>query len=165
PKAYLVPWRILKLGEAPPATPVTVLWFPATADEMNASELVQSRTLTLYSAQCIGLQLIRPEDSGTIKKWDVADKRPLAILVSAGKEVARVTTENGLLRAAQVENAIHHELYLRQVALDEQLESAKQKAQSGDRDGAVAAYQKVWEQHCLVPDRGREAEKALRKLG
>ena len=165
PKAYLTPWRILKLGEAPLTTPITVYWFPAAPEEMNTSELVQSRMLTIYSAQCVGLQLIRPEDSNTIRKWDVADKRPIALLVSDGKEIARVTADNGVLHAAQVENAIHHELYQRQVALDEQLASAKQKAESGDREGAIAAYQKVWEQHCLAPDRGREAEKALRKLG
>src|SRR5947207_2261615 len=151
PKAYLVPWRTLKAGEAPLTTPVVVYWFPAAPDEMNTSELVQSRMLTLYSAQCIGMQLVKPDDAEAVAKWNVADKRPIALLVSDGKEVARVTADKGALRSAEVENAIHHELYVRGVALDEQLATAKNKADSGDRDAAVAAYQKVWEQRCLMP--------------
>jgi len=166
PKPYIVPWRVLKTGDAPLTTPITVYWFPATPEEMNKSELVQSRNLTLYSAQCIGMQLVKPEDTDTATKWNVtADKRPIALLVSDGKEVARVTTDHGSLPSAQVENAIHHELYLRGVDLDMQIADAKKKADAGDKDGAVAAYQKVWEQRCMLPDRGREAQKALKKLG
>ncbi|HSP17216.1 MAG TPA: tetratricopeptide repeat protein [Thermoanaerobaculia bacterium] len=165
PRAYVVPWRILKKEDAPLTNPVIVYWFAATPDEMNTSELVSSRMLTLYSAQCIGMQLVKPDDKETIAKWNVDGKQPVALLVSAGKEVARATADNGALHAADVENMIHHELYLRQVALDEDLASAQKKAESGDRDGAVSAYQRVWEQRCLVPDRGRQAQKALKRLG
>src|SRR6266550_7924263 len=125
PKPYLVPWRT-----APLTTPVIVYWFPATPDEMNASELVQSRMLTLYSAQCIGMQLVKPDDAEAAAKWKVTDKRPLALLVSDGKEVARVSADKGALHSAEIENAIHHELYVRGALLDEQLATAKSKADS-----------------------------------
>jgi len=109
PKPYIVPWRVLKTGDAPLTSPIIVYWFPATPDEMNRSELVQSRNLVLYSAQCIGMQLVKPEDNDTATKWNVtADKRPIAILVSDGKEVARVNSDHGSLPSSQIENAIHH---------------------------------------------------------
>jgi tetratricopeptide (TPR) repeat protein len=165
PRAYIVPWRILNAGDTPLTTPIVLDWFPATPDGMNTSELVSSRMLTLYSAQCIGMQLVRPEDKETIARWNLTGKLPVALLVSDGKEVARVEADKGVLRLSDVENMVHHELYLREIALDEQLTNAQKKVEAGDRDGAVSAYQKVWEQRCLAPDRGREAQKALRRLG
>jgi tetratricopeptide (TPR) repeat protein len=165
PRAYVVPWRILKTNDAPLTNPVIVYWFPSNVEDMNSSELVSSRMLTLYSAQCIGMQLVKPDDKETIAKWKVDGKLPIVLLVSDGKEAARATAEDGVIHSANVENMIHHELYVRQVALDDQLEAAKKKAESGDKDGAIAVYQNVWEQRCLVPDRGRDAQRALKRLG
>jgi tetratricopeptide (TPR) repeat protein len=165
PRAYVVPWRVLNAGDAPPTAPVVLYWFPATPDEMNTGELVTSRVLTLYSAQCIGMQLVRPDDRATIERWNVAGKLPVALLAGDGKEVARVDSEKRNLQLSDVENMVHHELYLRETALDAQLSEAQKKAETGDRDGAVAAYEKVWEQRCLAPDRARQAQKALRRLG
>ncbi|MGZ7042091.1 MAG: tetratricopeptide repeat protein, partial [Thermoanaerobaculia bacterium] len=165
PRAYLVPWRVLNAGDTPLTMPIVVYWFPKTPDEMNGSELVTSRELTLFSAQCVGMQLVRPDDQVTIAKWNVADKRPIALLVSDGKEAARVEADNGQLQASAVENMVHHELYLRESALEEQLSVAQKKTADGDRDAAISAYQKVWEQRCLAPKRGREAQKALHRLG
>lgn len=34
------------------------------------------------SSQCVGLQLVPPTDSATIVKWNVQDKRPVALMVS-----------------------------------------------------------------------------------
>lgn len=165
PNAYVVPWKVLKDGEPPLNTPLVLYWFPATQDEMQQGELVASRLLTLFSAQCVGMQLVRPDDKTTIARWGVANRLPVALLASGDKPIARVDANNGVLRASEVENMVHHELYLRSVALDEQLAEGKKKAGAGDRDGAIAVYQKVWEQHCIAPDEGREAQKALRKLG
>ncbi len=165
PNAYVVSWKVLNDGDTPLNAPLVVDWFPATADDMKSGDMVASRMLTLFSARCVGMQLIRPDDKATIAKWDVASKLPVALLVSGEKVVARVDSDKGTLRLSDVENMVHHELYLRSVALDEQLADAREKAGSGDRDSAVAVYQKVWEQHCIAPDEGREAQKALRKLG
>ena len=165
PRAYVVPWRVLKPEDPPLSTPLTVVWFPATADEAKTATLTNSRNLTLYAAQCVGLQLVMPEDTATIEKWGVKDKRPVALLVGDGKEIARVDVENGQLPVGSVENMIHHEIYERENALQSQLDAAEAKAKSGDHEGAVADYQKVWEQRCLAPDKGRAAQKALRRLG
>ena len=164
-KAYIVPWRVIKPTDAPLTTPLTVIWFPATADQMKTASLNDSRILTIYASQCIGLQVVPPDDAATIDKWSVKDKLPVALLVGDGKEIARVNANNGAVPVAEVENMIHHELYDRDMALQTQLDEAETKAKSGDHDGAVSQLQKVWEQRCLSPDRGRAAQKALRRLG
>ena len=164
PEAYVVPWKSLKPEDKPLTTPVVVMWFPAEASEIESSELNVSRTLILYSAQCVVLQLVKPNDANIVAKFDVVTKRPTVLLVSDGKVVDRVTAADGKITVSSVENMIHHELFQRETALDELLETGK-KQSATDKDAAIAAYQKVWEQRCLSPKQGREAQKALKRLG
>lgn len=166
PRAYVVPWRVLKPEDPPLTTPLIVYWFPASMDQAKTASLNNSRLLTIYAAQCVGLQLVTPDDTATIEKWGVKDKLPLALLAGDGKEVAHVLGDDGgVVQVSDVENMIHHELYNRGAALQSQLDDGEAKAKAGDHDGAVAVYQKVWEQRCLAPDKGRAAQKALRRLG
>lgn len=160
-----VPWQVLKPGDAPLRNLVVVYWFPATAEEMRRGELVDSQMLKVFSQRCVGMQLVPPSDAAVIAKWGVTGKLPVALLTSADKVVARTESDHGILHSSDVENMVHHELYLRSVALDGQLANAKRKAIDGDHSGAISAYESVWEQHCLEPEQGREAQNALRKLG
>jgi tetratricopeptide (TPR) repeat protein len=165
PDAYYVPWKVLKADDPPLTTPVTILWFTSSANDARGGDLSVSRILTIASSQCVGLQLVPADDAATIAKYDVAGKLPVALLVSDGKVVARTDNDKGTLHAYQVENMLNHELFLRTSALDAQLDEAKKKADANDKEGAIAAYQKVWDQHCIAPNEGRQAQKALRKLG
>jgi tetratricopeptide (TPR) repeat protein len=165
PKAYFVPWKVLTAEEPPISAPIVLYWFPASVGEMQGGDLVTSRMLILFSAQCVGMQLVRPDDTATIDKWGVAAKLPTALLVSDGKAVAHVDSKDGLLTLSDVENMVHHELWARETALEADLAAAKQKADAGDRDGAIALYRKVWDQRCIAPPKGREAQKALGRLG
>ncbi len=164
PNPYFVPWRIVKAGDAPLRTPLVLYWFASSADDQKTGDLATSRMLTLYSAQCVGMQLVTPDDKATLDKFAVAGKTPVAILAGDGKEVAHVAADNGHLQLSDVENMIHHELYQREVVLDKQLAQAEETAKS-DRDGAIKLYQQVWDQRCLAPKQGRDAQKALKKLG
>jgi tetratricopeptide (TPR) repeat protein len=161
---YVVPWKSIGANDKPLTTPVTVMWFPADAREVDNSELNVSRILTLYSAQCIGLQLVKPDDANTIAKFDVVAKRPTVLLVVDGKVVDHVNPDGRFITSSSVENMIHHELFRRESALDALLETAKNES-AANKDAAIADYQKVWEQHCLAPKQGREAQKALKHLG
>ncbi|HEX9163083.1 MAG TPA: tetratricopeptide repeat protein [Thermoanaerobaculia bacterium] len=162
---YVVPWKVLSATDKPIDAPVTLYWFPKNEADLKGHELVSSRMLTLYSAQCIGMQAVKPDDAATIAKFELPGKLPAALLVSDGKVIGRVDNDKGELRSSDVENLVHHELYLRETALDRQLADGDKKASSGDREGAVAAYRKVWEQRCLAPKQGRAAQRALKKLG
>lgn len=166
PEAYVVPWKSLGPDDKPLTTPIVVMWFPADAADVSSSELNVSRPLTLYAAKCVGLQLVKPDDANTIAKYDVVTKRPTALLVGAdGKVIDHADARDGKLMVSSVENMIHHELFNRESALDAQLDTAKKLAETGDKEGAVAAYQKVWDSRCLAPKQGREAQKALKRLG
>jgi tetratricopeptide (TPR) repeat protein len=166
PEAYVVPWKVLKADAPPPATPLTLYWFPASARDVETSDLNTSRLLTLYSAQCVGMSVVMPDDAANVARFEAAGKQPLVLLVAAdGKVLGSALPESARLRASAVENLVHHELYQRESDLDAQLDAARKLADGGDKPGAVAAYQKVWEQRCLAPKQGRAAQKALKKLG
>jgi tetratricopeptide (TPR) repeat protein len=165
PKAYVVPWKVLSKDQPAPATPVTLYWFPSSPTEAQGSDLLTSRMLTLDSAQCVGMQIVPAEDAETLGKYEVTGKLPAAVLVSDGKVVGRVDNAKGQLALSDVENLVHHELFQRETAVDALLDEGKKKADANDKDAAIAAYQKAWDQRCLVPKRGRDAQKALRRLG
>jgi tetratricopeptide (TPR) repeat protein len=163
-EAYVVPWKTLAADDKPLSTPLVVIWFPADAADVDSAELNASRTLTLYSAQCVGLQLVKPDDAKTIARFDVATKRPTVLLIADGKVIDHVNPDGKFITVSSVENMIHHELYQREAVLDQLLETAR-KQSSTDKDAAVAGYQKVWDQRCFAPKQGREAQKALKRLG
>src|SRR5882672_4897439 len=121
PEAYVVPWKMLVPAEPTLNTPLVVLWFPADLKEAHDSDLNSSRNLTVYASQCVGLQVVKPDDAAALSKWEVGDKRPTALLVVDGKIVAHADANRGRLPVSSVENMIHHELSAREDALDQQL--------------------------------------------
>lgn len=163
--AYVVPWRYLEPGVAPATEPLVVDWFPASRQEIERSQLLRSRVLSDYASQCIGLQVILPEDKQRIAKFDVADRRPVVLLAEAdGKVVRRIEPVHGTLRVADVEKALEDELNARGTIVVQQLSEARTKSAT-DRTAAVDLYSKVWAQRCLFPFAAHEAERALRQLG
>jgi len=162
PRAYLVPWRVVNPAEAQPASPMSLVWIPSGREDMD---LRDSRMLTLYSAQCIGMQLVRPDDQVSLTKLDAVGKAPAALLLVDDKVVAHVDAENGHLKLGKVEGMIRDAVNEREKALEAQLDDARKKADGGDKDGAIAAYQKVWDDRCVAPKKGRAAQKGLKKLG
>ena len=165
PVAYVVPWKVLQPDVPPVAAPLILYWFPATKEEVKGNELLSSRALTLASTQCVGMQIVVPGDTENLAKWEVAGKLPAAILAGDGKAIARVDAESGKLRMSKLEDVVRAELKARETALDKLLDDAKTKEKAGDKDGAIALYNQVWEQRCLAPKKARGAQKALARLG
>lgn len=163
--ATFVPWKVLNLGDAPAKGELVLNWIPATRDEIRHSPLITSRSLALSASQCVAMQIVRPEDSETIEKLG-ADELPAAILVDGdGKVVARVKSEAGALRTQDVEKMVRDALANRDIELDHVLDSAKTKADAGEREAAVDLYRRVCAMRCLFPRKARDAERALSKLG
>jgi len=161
-----VPWKVLNPGDEPLHNDLVLYWVPSSRDEVRRSPLLTSRTLAVYSTQCVGMQLIRPDDDARLAKLEVNGALPTAILTTSdGTIVAHVASAEGLLRLSDVEKMVRDTLLTRDVETDRLLDEAKTKADAGEHDQAVALYRRVCAQRCLFPRKAKEALKALHKLG
>jgi hypothetical protein len=166
PQKLFVPWKVLNPGDDPLRMPLVLYWIPASRDEIRHSDLLTSRALTLFSSQCVGMQLIRPDDDSMIDQLGVTGRPPIALLLDGdGHEVARVENQHGFLALSAVERMVRETLRAREDAIDKQLDEAQRKVEANDRDAAAALYLGVWAGRCLFPRQGREAQRALRRLG
>jgi hypothetical protein len=163
--ATFVPWKVLNAGDSPLKTELVLYWIPATRDEIRHSSLITSRPLALYASQCVGMQIVRPDDDDTIEHLG-AEQLPVAMLVDgSGKVVAHVAAEAGALRTSDVEKMVRDALSNRDLEIDHVLDNARTKADAGEREAAVDLYRRVCALRCLFPRKARDAERALNKLG
>ena len=61
-QTYTVPWKVIKAEEGPVKTGLAVYWFPTGAEEVQKSSLRESRTLQLYSQQCVTRGIVDVHD-------------------------------------------------------------------------------------------------------
>jgi len=164
PHPSLVPWKIAEPGDDP-HSPLVLFWIPASRDEVRHSDLLTSDELTLYSSQCVAMRVVRSDDIALLEKLGVEGALPAAVLMDgAGKVLARVEAEQGVLVLDEVEELVHDELDRRITEADALLDDAREKADSGAIDDAVALYRTVWEKRCTCPRQARDAQRALKKL-
>jgi tetratricopeptide (TPR) repeat protein len=163
-KVYQVPWKTSGPKDAP-SLGLTLYWFPASMEELKLSSLRTSRDLSLYSAQCVAMEVA---DASTAigAKLEATGKAPIAVLVDAsGAVLGRVPGEGGKLKAAPVEKLVHDELRKREDAVAARLEDARTKTKSGDNAAAIDVFKSVWDERCLFPKKAKDAAKELKKLG
>lgn len=161
-----VPWKVLNPGDVPLNTSLVLYWIPGSREEIRHSSLLMSRPLATYASQCVGMQLIRPDDDVMIEKLDATGKLPLCVLArSDGSAIARVGSDHNALRSSEVEKMVRDELESREAAIDRMLDGARQKLNAGDRPAAIDLYRQVAAEQCLFPRKARDAQKALKKLG
>jgi len=164
-QVYNVPWKVVKPEDPPIASGLILYWFPSSTTEFQNSSLRNSRTLSLYASQCVTMGVA---DAGTSigKKLVPEDKLPVVVLAKPdGTIVGKAENKNGFLKVDQVEKLVDTEVKQREEAIKEQLKEAKEKAKSGDKDGAMPIYRAVLEQKCLFPGKAKDAAKELKKLG
>jgi hypothetical protein len=160
-----VPWKVLNPGDETLKTDLVLYWIPSSRDEIRRSPMLTSRPLAIYSTQCVGMQLIRPDDSDTIEHLGASGRLPTAILATReGVILERVENDGGLLRAVDVEKRVRDTIVAREAEADRLLDEAAAKLAAGDRDGAVALYRRVCDQRCLLPREARHAQRALHRL-
>jgi hypothetical protein len=164
--AAFVPWKIHRASEGLPASPLVLYWVPASADDFRHSDLLTSRALASYAAQCVALEVVTSDDAAMLAKLAIDGPLPVAVLVDAwGVIVGRVAGTKSSLRAADVEKMMRDAMRTREESLNADLDDAPKKISAGDRDLGVAIYRRVWMQRCVFPRHGREAERAMKKLG
>ena len=164
PTVYNVPWKNWDAKGAPPKG-LVLFWFPASNDELKKSPMRGSRTLTLYSAKCVEMN-VADSTNAALQNLIGDSKPPVAVLASAdGSLISKVENTGGKLKIDQVEKAVDSEMKQRETAIDEQLKTGKAKAKAGEKDAAIAALKPVAEQKCLFPGKAKDATKELKKLG
>jgi tetratricopeptide (TPR) repeat protein len=163
-QTYMVPWKLI----APETTPkegLAIYWFPSSDVEVKASSLRESRTLQLYSGQCVTMGIV---DARTAlgQKYVPDGKLPLAVLVQAdGTMVGKLEAKDGKLNVSDLEKLLENEMKKREDALKEKMEDAKAKAKAGDNQTAIQELRSVYDQKCMFPKRAKDAQKELKKLG
>jgi tetratricopeptide (TPR) repeat protein len=164
-ETYPVPWKLIKPEDPPLSQGLAVYWFPSSQQELEKSSLRFSRTLSLYSQQCVTMGIV---DFRTPlgKKFAPDQKLPVAVLAQAdGKLIGKAENKNGFLKVDQVEKLVETEMKSREDAVKHEMDAAKEKAKSGDSQGAVQLYRAVYDQKCLFPGKAKDAAKELKKLG
>jgi tetratricopeptide (TPR) repeat protein len=165
PVVYHVPWKI----PDPKATPVTegliLYWFPASAEEVKKSSLLESRDLSLYAGQCVTMKMDDMRDPDA-KKLIGESTLPVAVLASPDNTlISKIENTAGKLKVGDVEKLVGGEIKTRETKLDGTLKDAKAKASAGDNANAITLYKTVAAEKCMFPKKAKEAQSALKKLG
>ncbi|MBZ5504113.1 MAG: tetratricopeptide repeat protein [Acidobacteriia bacterium] len=164
-QTYQVPWKVIKAEEGPVKEGLAVYWFPTGVDEVQRSSLRESRTLQLYSQQCVTMGIVDVRDP-IGQKYVPDGKLPVAVLVQAdGTVVNKVADKNGKLSVGDLEKLLESEMKKRESAVKEKMDDAKSKAKAGDSKTAIAELREIAGQKCMFPGKAKDAVKELKKLG
>jgi tetratricopeptide (TPR) repeat protein len=164
-QVYQVPWKLVKPDDALTAGGLVVYWFPSSGEEFQRSSLRNSRSLSLYASQCVTMGVA---DAGTSlgQKFLTGEKLPVVVFAkSDGTVISRLENTKGFLKVEQVEKLVESEMKQREEIIKQQLKAAKEKAKSGDKDGAIPLYRSVLDEKCLFPGKAKDAATELKKLG
>ncbi|HYO77399.1 MAG TPA: hypothetical protein VE010_13130 [Thermoanaerobaculia bacterium] len=160
----LVPWRVLDLS-TPVDAPLVLFWIPASSEELRRSELLTSYDLTLFSSRCVAMRVVRFNDTSRLTSLEVGADVPTAVLTDRdGTILGRVGSEDGELPVTEVEELVAAELERREGDAESMLDRARDYADEGDREAALALYRRVWDERCVCPRQARDAKRALKKL-
>ena len=166
PEEQPPPWRFVEKGAPPVTTPLTLYWLPLSNAEMDRSPLLSSRILYDGSRRCVALEAIVPDNAALVEKLGVTGRLPAAVLIdSHGAVIRRAENVSGVLRSSAVEQMVSEELNARDEAMFRNIIEAKQHAAAGDKEKAIDLYRRVWDERCLFPTAGQEAQSALKALG
>ena len=162
PDEHLVPWHFLQGDVLLHERPVTLYWIPASLEESQRSRLMTSDVLRLAATRCVDLAIVLPEHAAKIPKLDVGSRVPAAVLVD---RLGNVVQRRENVQAEAVERMLSDELAARDEAMYREMRDAIQQASKGDNAAAIENYKKIWDDRCLFPLAGSEAQRALKKLG
>ena len=164
PTVYNVPWNIWAANRAPNKG-LILYWFPATEAEVKKSPMKTSRILTLYSAQCVSME-VADYGMADLKNIIGDSKPPVAVLATPdGNAIKKIENVDGKLNVPNIEKALESEMKQREGALDDSIKSAKEKMKGGDNAGAIALLKPVAQEKCLFPKKAKSAAAELKKLG
>lgn len=160
-KEKLVPWKFFEKGVTAPTTPVALYWLPASEKETNDSPMLTSRALFEGASRCVSTIIVLPQDAAMVAKLGATGKLPMVVFTDSHGTITRSVPN---VRLSAVERALHDELNARDEAMYHAMTDARRLA-STDKNAAIALYRNVWDDRCLFPTVGTEAQHALKALG
>ncbi|HKE31871.1 MAG TPA: hypothetical protein VKD65_09115, partial [Candidatus Angelobacter sp.] len=163
-ETYPVPWKLIQPQDPPVSQGLVVYWFPSSQTEIEKSSLRFSRTLSVYSQQCVTMG-IADFRTNVGKQFVSGDTPPVAVLAQPdGKVIGKAQNNKGFLKVEQVEKLLDTEMKSREDSVKHQMDAAKEKVKSGDSQGAIQIYRAVYDQKCMFPGKAKDAAKELKKL-
>src|SRR5215510_11820546 len=164
-ETYPVPWKLIQPQDPPVSQGLVVYWFPTSQTEIEKSSLRFSRTLSVYSQQCVTMG-IADFRTNVGKQFVSGDTPPVAVLAQPdGKVIGKAQNNKGFLKVEQVEKLLETEMKSREDNVKHQMDAAKEKVKSGDSQGAIQIYRAVYDQKCMFPSKAKDAAKELKRLG
>ncbi len=163
-KIFDVPWKQITKRNTNSKASMTLYWIPASTAEYDQSPLRVSRVLSLFSGRCIDMCEADLKSPLGEELCPDATHAPLVVLCQRdGTTVGKLEGPKWAL--ADVENLLRSEIDKQRESLRAKLETARTKAEAGDKDGAISDYRAVLEHRCLVPQLAKQAQNELKKLG
>ncbi|HEX7420963.1 MAG TPA: hypothetical protein VF505_13825 [Thermoanaerobaculia bacterium] len=118
------------------------------------------------SARCLGLQIVQPDDAATIEKLGATGKLPMALIIDRdGRVIRQVNNTRAALSPRSVEQMATEELNARDDQVSRELTEARKSASAGEKKKSIDLYKKIWDDRCLYPLAGTEAQRALKDFG
>jgi len=162
PDEHLVPWKFLAIGAEPVKGLVVVYWLPASLDEVKRSPLLTSQALLEDTARCVELNIVDPGDAPLIEKLGATGKLPMALIIDKDGRVIRQVNNT---RPQAIEQMVNVELNALDDEVFRRLTEAKKLTSAGEKERAIDLYRKIWDDRCLYPLVGAEAQHALKDFG
>jgi len=163
-QTYQVPWKLITPQE-PVKEGLAVYWFPTGKAEVDKSSLRESRTLQLYSQQCVTMGIVDPQ-TALGQKYVPDGKLPVAVLVQAdGTVVNKLENKDGQAqgwRSGKAGGKRDEEARVRRERKDG---SRQGQGQIWRQPGGNCRAETGVEQKCMFPGKAKDAVKELKKLG
>jgi hypothetical protein len=166
PDEHLVPWKFVEKDVPPPKGPITLYWLPASLEETQRSRLMTSRPLGEAAMRCVDFEIVVAGNAAAVEKLGAAGRVPTAVIADArGHVIRRAENVRGVLHPDDVERMLTSELAARDDAMYGEMTEASRQARAGNKSAAIELYKRIWDDRCLFPLAGREAQRALATLG
>ena len=157
-----VPWKFVTDDALKQQQPITLYWLPSSLKESERSPLMLSKVLLMAAGRCVDLEIVLPERVAAIEKLGATGKLPAAVIVDRKGNVTRRAESTA---PAAIERMLNQELAARDQQMYQRVTEAGRDVAAGDNAGAIALYKMIWEDRCLFPLAGNDAQRALKKLG
>lgn len=162
PDEHRAPWKFAQDDALPHDHPVTLIWIPSSLEQVEPSKLMTADVMRVAATRCVDLVIVLPERAALVRKLGAEGKVPAAMIVDRKGDVVR-RADGG--RAESVERMLSDELNARDETMYREMRDAGQAAKTGDNAAAIDLYKKIWDDRCLFPLAGTEAQRELKKLG